>query len=147
MFMSGRLQRVGSIAFVVLTLVAAGCGDSTASSTTAPSGAGGVELGQGVMPSTVPGDFPVPQRSSVGSTMVVADSGLTEIVMRIGTAPEIAALFFEQNLPARGFTVARSETDGSRWTIEFSDESLTGTIEISQAKKDVAQAVIRLNAR
>lgn len=132
---------------LAFAVVAAGCGDGNATSTTDGSvdSPDDVVFGQGELPSTMPEGFPLPSGSAIGSTMVVTKTGFTELVVRINSDQGVAAEYFNQNLPAAGFSVDKSEENGDAWSIEFSDGNGKGTIDISTPTTGISQAVIRYN--
>lgn len=137
--------RILIIVAMAVAVAGAGCSDTTSTTTTAGSvDANDVVFGQGVLPDTIPGGFPLPAGSSIGSTMVIK-GGLTEVVVRISAAQGIAAEFFNQSLPEEGFTVDRSEVDGNGWVIEFNDGSVKGTLDITEPQEGISQAVLRFD--
>jgi len=135
------------VAVVALAIVVTGCSRSSDTTTTSVAGSASedVVFGQGELPATIPAGFPLPDGSAIGSTMVVTKTGLTEVVIRVGSELGAAADYFNQALSQAGFTVDKSEADGERWLIEFSDASARGTIEISKAASGISDAVVRYN--
>lgn len=143
--------RIHSIALVVIALFTMGCSDDAGPSTTVPedtaiTSAEDVVFGSGTLPETIPENFPLPQGSSVGSTMVVTKSGFTEAIIRIGADIGLTAEFFAQALEQAGFTVASSAAvDDGGWLIEFADGESPGTIELTEPLEGISQAVLRFN--
>jgi hypothetical protein len=137
--------------FVVLAIVLVGTGcsdDGGAASSTSTGGVDGddqVIFGSGELPETLPADFPLPAGSTVGSTMVVTNTGFTEVVVRIGAERGIAVSYFEQNLGQADITVDSSSAENDSWLIEFSKDDSKGTIEITEPQPGISQAVIRYN--
>ncbi len=129
-------------------LLLVGCSDSVTSTTTGDttvSSADDVVFGSGELPETIPAEFPVPMGSSIGSTMVVATSGFTEVIIRLSVERGIAVQFYEQGLEQAGFNVDESADSGDAWEIEFSDSESKGTIEISEPQQGISQALVRWN--
>lgn len=130
----------------VLTVIAAGCNETTATTTTAEvSSSESVVFGQGELPTTVPAEFPMPAGTAIGSTMVVTETGFTEVIARINSEQGVTAEFFNQNLGESGFSVDLSEAKGDAWLIEFSDGDVRGTIDISTPTPGISEAIIRFN--
>jgi hypothetical protein len=139
-------MKVVLVAVVALAIVVTGCSKSSETTTSAgASSSNDVVFGQGELPDTMPAGFPLPQGSSIGSTMVVPKTGFTEVVVRVGAEQGVTAEYFNEALSQAGFTVDQSAADGEHWLIEFSDDSAKGTIDISTAVQGVAQAVVRYN--
>lgn len=135
---------------IVLALIGGACsdGDESTSSTSIPTNAGSAEevvFGSGVVPETLPDSFPMPAGSSVGSTMVVTDTGFTEVIIRVNAELGITTQFFEQNLELAGFEVDGSAADTGSWLIEFNLDGVKGTIDISEPQEAISQAVVRYN--
>lgn len=135
------------VAAVALVIVATGCSKGAETTTSvAGSASDDMVFGEGVMPDTIPAAFPLPQGSSIGTTMVVPKTGFTEVVIRVGAEQGVAAEYFNQALSQAGFSVDKSAADDNgHWLIEYSDESARGTIDISRATDGVSQAVVRYN--
>lgn len=130
----------------VFAIIGAGCSGDTETTTTGGGATGDdVVFGEGTLPETIPTEFPLPTGSAIGSTMVVGQTGFTEVIVRISAEQGIAAEFFSQGLAQNGFTVERSEADGEGWAIEFSDDAAKGTIDVTEPVEGVSQAVIRYN--
>ena len=129
-------------------MLAVGCSDSVTTTTTVDttvSSADDVLFGSGELPETIPAGFPLPTGSSIGSTMVVATSGFTEVIIRLSAERGIAVQFYEQGLDQAGFNVDESADSGDTWEIEFSDSESKGTIEISEPQPGISQALVRWN--
>ena len=138
------------VAAVAVVLLGVSCTDDATTTTTtsgnsAVTGADDVVFSSGVLPETIPDGFPVPQGSSIGSTMVVTKTGFTEVIMRIGAEVGISAEFFNQGLTQAGIAVDSSSADGEGWLVEFSDDGAKGTIELTALGDALSQAVIRYN--
>jgi hypothetical protein len=135
-------------AVVALAVSLAACSDNgePGDSTTVASGsAEDVVFGSGELPATIPEEFPLPAGSAVGSTMVVTQTGFTEVIARISAEQGLTVAFFEQELPQAGFTIDNSTGDDAAWLIEFSLDGAKGTIDVTEPVQGISQAVIRYN--
>lgn len=132
---------------VVLALLGGACSGSDGSDTTLATVDSPAEVvfGSGSIPETLPESFPMPAGSSIGSTMIVAESGFTEVVVRVGAEQIVTARFFEQALVQNGFEVDSSADDAGTWVIEFNSDGTKGTIDIAEPLEGVSQAVVRYN--
>lgn len=134
---------------VALAVALAGCSDSAKTDESAPptseSTAEDVVFGSGELPDTIPDGFPLPPGSSIGSTLVVTETGFTEVIVRMSAEATLAVAYFEQELPKAGFTVDSSADDEGSWLIEFSIDGELGTIDVSEPVGGISQAVIRHN--
>ena len=104
-----------------------------------------IVFGQGSIPSTVPSDFPIPDQASIGSTLVDAVNGRTEVSMVIPASVEESAQFFVVNMLPGGFVIDSSSGDAAQWTIDFRRDDLTGEIMLQAASEGTSQAVVILN--
>ena len=141
-------MKLRTAAAIALALLGAACSDG---STTSTSGATAIDspdevvFDSGELPATIPDNFPLPAGSAVGSTMVVTDTGFTEVIVRVSAELGITVEFFEQNLEQNGFVVDSSSGDESKWVIEFSLDGVKGTIDITEPQSAISQAVLRYN--
>lgn len=142
------LRVVGRRFAAVITLIAlvvGGCGGSSGGTTTVgPITGDDVVFDSGTMPATLE-DFPLPEGSVVGSTMVVTKTDFTEVVVRVGAAIGITATYFEQSLPGAGFTVDSSAADGTGWLIQYSADGAKGTIDLTEPQQGITQAIVHFN--
>lgn len=132
---------------IALALIGGACSGGEGSDTTL-AGVGSpaeVVFGSGSLPETFPASFPMPTGSSIGSTMVVIESGFTEVVVRLGAGQVVTAKFFEQALAQNAFEVDSSADDGGTWVIEFNRDGARGTIAIAEPLEGISQAVVRYN--
>lgn len=139
------------LAVAAVAFLAMGCTDNAETTTTLPvdtsvDSPDDVVFGAGELPETLPDGFPIPQGSSVGSTMVVTKTGFTEAILRISADQSTSVQFFEQGLAEAGFNVdASAADDGGGWMIEYSDASAKGTIELTEPLEGISQALVRYN--
>ena len=104
-----------------------------------------VVFGEGVMPDTVPADFPVPQASSIGTTLVDNVNGRTEVSMLVAENVEPVAQFFVVNLVNRGYVVDTSSGNDAEWEISFRRDDLDGTIEVRSVGVGTSSAFLALS--
>lgn len=135
---------------VVLALIGGAC--NTKDDATDPTlTSGGVSspdevvFDSGVLPETVPESFPLPAGSAIGSTMVVTNTGFTEVIIRVAAELGVTAQFFEQGLEQNGFVVDNSGEGDGHWDIEFNLDGVKGTIDITEPQDAISQAVVRYN--
>lgn len=122
----------------MLVAVAAACGGSSE-----PEAA--VEFGEGVLPESVPKDFPVPLTAVIGTTIVNHPQSYTEAQIRVASsAPELVQ-YYTVALVNNGYVIDSSGETGGEWTIVFRKEDLEGRVEISTLSTEVASAFLRLN--
>ncbi len=105
-----------------------------------------VIFGSGSVPETLPADFPIPAESVIGGTMIDYNRNLTELILRVPAGLEALVGFFDTNLPTRGYEIVSSAGTATNWEVEFSNDAVTGTIAISLAAQDIAQAVVQVTA-
>ncbi len=110
-------------------------------------GTGGPEVsfGEGAVPDQVPEDFPIPPGAVVGSTLVDGINTKTEMELRVREEIADVAQFFTVNLVSNGFVIDDSNSDGSRWTLEFRRNGLAGSVVITSPSPGVSQAIVTLN--
>ncbi len=147
------------VAAAVVTLLASACSDdpgessstsasptaSTTSIVTTTVASGDFVFGSGVLPGSVPADFPLPNGSIIDSTLVNTVTGFTEASILVPAEVDIAGLFFEQNLLARDYEYDAEQRDGgARWVVTFSKDGVAGTIDISTAGAGLSRAVLTI---
>ncbi len=138
---------VASVAFMVLSLLATGCGDSSADTTTTvvtDAATSGVVFGRGSIPDAVPDSFPIPDEANIGATLVDSNRGLTEMILTFPAAVEPVAAYYEENLPARGYEVTSSGGTDVEWVLEFNGEGIDGVIRITAGGSGLSAATVRL---
>ena len=145
-----RKSKRYSLALVAVVLFVGGCSDGSGDTTTSAQGSTGVAddvvFGSGEIPETLPTNFPIPQGSVVGSTMVVSETGFTEVILRINADIELSVDFFDQGLTQAGFAIDSSATDEyDGWLIEYSDASAKGAVRFVGSAEGITQAVVRHN--
>ena len=143
---------------LALALVGAACSDSdgdavpaddgTTSTTAAPSPDQNADeqvvFGQGEAPATVPDDFPIPEQAVIGSTMIDRNRDLTEMITTYPAEVPAVVQFFEQNLPALGYTIDSSSGTDANWEIAFSSETHTGEIVLAVGGNGLSNGTIRI---
>jgi len=137
-----------------LALIAAGCGDDgpEATATTSPGatcsvpGADSVTWATGIVPASVPGDFPMPADAVVGTTMVDRANRRTEFALTLRADASTVVQYYTVSLVSAGFVVNSSGSDAlGTWRIEFSRGELLGTVVIRPGGSGLAAAVVSFN--
>ncbi len=139
------MTRTVAVAVALLALVAgaAACGDDGGGTTTVPTGAGSVVFGEGELPGEFPDQFPLPDGSVIGSTLVTATR--TEVAMVVRQPLEDVARFFETELPPAGYDVVESAQQQFNWTITFVEPGIDGSI-VLNPNGELTQLVVQLDA-
>jgi hypothetical protein len=132
------------LAIALAVTVAAGCSDSGDDPAT---GNTEIEFGRGVMPETVPSDFPVPTEAVINATLVDGANNRTEVNMLFPAEIAVVARFFDVNLVNRGYLVGSSTGTELSWTIEFSKDQLSGTIELVPQTETTTSATLDITTR
>ncbi len=104
-----------------------------------------VSFGEGSVPDQFPEDFPLPPGAVVGTTLVDGVNSRTEMELRVRQDIADVAQFFTVNLVSNGFVIDDSNQDGTRWTLDFRRDRLTGSLVITTPSIGVSQAVVTLN--
>jgi hypothetical protein len=115
------------LAVVLVGTILGGCSgteDDTGSGKT------GIEFGRGEIPETVPEDFPLPTEAVINATLIDWDRDRTEVSMLFPAEIPVVARFFDENLPNRGYLVESSTGSAVTWTVEFTRDELTGSLQL-----------------
>jgi hypothetical protein len=136
-----------AIALVVVSVgyVAAGCGESSAETTTTVES--DVVFGRGSVPETVPDSFPIPEEAVVGATLVDTSRGLTEMILTFPADTSSVVRYYEENLPLHGYEITRSEGSETEWRIDFTEEEVDGVIRVQTGGIGVAAATVQFTER
>lgn len=138
------------VALFALSLSAAACGDAATDTTTPESTSmstgSGVEFGRGSVPDTVPESFPVPDEAVIGATLVDSNRGLTEMILTFPATVTAVVKYYDDNLPARGYEIARSEGTDGDWEMTFSGQGVDGEIRVKAGGSGVSSATVQLTA-
>lgn len=151
--MNPLLRSFAALALVVTALSA--CSDdggvTTTSESVTTSGnpsttavSGDFVFGTGELPESFPEDFPVANGAVIGGTLVNTVTGFTEVAFTVPADVDIAALFFEQNLQARGYEYGGAKTGEARWNLTFAKDGVSGTIDISMVNAGVSRATVTI---
>jgi hypothetical protein len=141
------------LALGTLLLAAAGCGDDgpDGTATTSPSatcivaGSDPVTFGEGEIPSSIPGDFPVPDGVVLGSTMVDRVNHRSEFAFTLAQDATNVVDYYTLNLVSAGFVVDSSVGDIVSWRIEFSRGGLRGDMVIQPEGSGLTAVVASFN--
>ena len=126
------------LALGVVIVLAAGCGDdrpdvtgvTTPAASCTVAGSESVTFGEGEIPRSVPGEFPVPDHATVGSTMVDRVNHRSEFAFTLAQEATSVVEYYTVNLVSAGFVVDSSAGDIVSWRIEFSRGELRGDMVI-----------------
>jgi len=143
-----RMSAVFAALSIVLALTGVGCGGASTDTTdaaTADDGSG-ISFGKGEVPATVPASFPIPDEAVVGTTLVDANRGLTEMVLTFPASLSAVVTYYEENLPSRGYEISASDGSGSQWGIEFEGDGVSGTIAINAEGNGISSAAVQLTS-
>jgi hypothetical protein len=89
-----------------------------------------LEFGQGELPVTVPVGFPLPDGTSIGSTMIDGSRVRTEVVMILPLdSPEVVQ-FFETALVEAGYEIADEQVESSSAFFDFNGHGIDGTLTV-----------------
>lgn len=128
-------------ALLAISLVVSGCGDDEPAATTEA-----VTFGEGVIPDSVPEDFPIPAGAAIGNTLVDRINNKTEFSLTIRSDPTSAVQFFQVGLVNSGYVVESSDGNQTLWEITFSrGQDLTGSVVFTAPQDDLVAAVVRLS--
>jgi hypothetical protein len=144
-----RLRAVSLLAAACACgLVVTACGGSTATTTTTTTAASdgqGVVFGNGVIPSSVPSDFPIPEGAVVGSTMVDHVNDRSEFRLDLAQDAGAVVEFYTTNLASAGYAVSSAPGDPTTWDLRFSKDALAGQIIIQSSGSNLAVVVVSIN--
>ena len=76
--------------------------------------------------------------------MIDRNRDLTEMITTYPAEVPAVVQFFEQNLPALGYTIDSSAGSDANWEIAFSSESHTGEIVLAARGNGLSNGTIRI---
>ena len=123
-----RRVRVLLAVSVVLVLVGACGGDGPGD--TGPT----VEFFDGIIPDTVPSDFPFPAEGVPGASLINRGGGdvITELTMRVPAPRTSVFAYFQANLPLRDYEVVSVDDQSGRLEIAFEKDDVAGTVSLEE---------------
>jgi len=130
----------GLAVLLVGAMVVSACGDDEVTGTTEA-----VVFGEGVIPESVPADFPRPGDSVVGTTLVDKINNRTEYGLSVTADATSTVQFFQVGLVNQGYIIDSSEGNSAEWLLDFSKGELQGSIFFTPQSDTVTTAVIRFN--
>ncbi len=139
MSMEAGGRRLALIALALVVVVAA-CGDDGGSESIEA-----IVFGEGVIPESVPDDFPIPANAVVGTTLVDKINNRTEFRLTLQADITATIQFFQVGLVNKGYVVDSSDGTAAEWTLRFSDGTLTGTVFITSPSPEISAAVVSVN--
>jgi hypothetical protein len=117
-------------------IVSACAGEATEPTTTTeplPTDLPALEFGQGVLPVTVPLNFP---------TMIDGSRELTEVAFNVGGNIEDVTAFYTINLPSLGYEITETSDDDSRVTVSFIGHGIDGVVTLTVAGTNLTTATL-----
>ena len=134
-----------ALAIAAVAVLGACSGSATDPATTTqplPTNLPTLEFGTGVLPATVPSNFPMPQPSVITTTMVDGTRELTEIAFNVGSDVDGAKVFFTASLPPLGYEAKEIPDGHGGVTIEFLGHGIEGTVTLTPAGQGVTTGTI-----
>ena len=122
---------LGVLIAVAFALVASACGSG--SSLPPADELPELEFGQGEMPVTVPEGFPLPDGTTIGSTMIDGSRVRTEVVMIFPANSPDVVKFYEKELPEAGYEVTEQRVESTSTHFDFNGHGIDGTMTIRTA--------------
>lgn len=147
------LRTLLAVALVAVPLAACSGDDGATTTSPAPSTtldptttaeSGDFVFGSGALPDGFPEDFPVANGATIDSTLVNTVTGFTEVAFIVPADVNVTALFFEQNLQARGYEYDATRPEEARWSFTFAKDGLEGTIDVAAASAGVSRATVTI---
>lgn len=126
-------------------IVSACAGEATEPTTTTeplPTDLPALEFGQGVLPVTVPLNFPMPEPSAISTTMIDGSRELTEVAFNVGGNIEDVTAFYTINLPSLGYEITQTSDDDSRVTVSFIGHGIDGVVTLTVAGTNLTTATL-----
>ena len=116
--------------------------ESTTSTEPLPRDLPALEFGTGVLPVTVPRNFPMPDPSAITTTMIDGSRELTEVAFNVGGALDDVTLFYTTNLPNLGYEVTEVSDGGGSTTIVFIGHGIDGAVTLKVARQNVTTGTL-----
>lgn len=101
-----------------------------------------LEFGQGELPVTIPEGFPIPEGTTVGSTMIDGSRLRTEVVMIFPASRIDIVAFYESDLPDAGYEVTDTREDAMTTFIDFEGNGIDGTISVRTAGLSLSEGFL-----
>lgn len=140
-------SRTAAVALAIASaMVFAACSGSATDATTTtqrvPTDLPVLEFGTGVLPATVPSNFPMPQPSVITTTMVDGARDLTEVAFNAGDDVDDVELFFVVGLPPLGYETGVTPDNRGGVTIDFVGNGIEGTVSLVAAGQGLTTGTI-----
>ena len=137
-------SRLRSLLLVVMVVAVVGCGTTDGEDPESES-VGGLELGSGEVPASVPEDFPMPEVAVVGATLIDPGRGLTEMNLRLPSSAQAATDYFAENLEARGYTVAPFDPGpNGAANLVATNDGIEIDLDIRASAPEISDVVVRI---
>ena len=101
-----------------------------------------LEFGTGVLPVTVPLNFPIPEPSAITTTMIDGSRELTEVAFNVGGALHDVSSFYTTNLPNLGYEITEVSDEGGGTTIVFIGHGIDGAVTLKVAGQNVTAGTL-----
>ena len=150
-----KVRKAVVVLAVAAALVASACSDSDAESSTTstttepapttvtlPKDLPDLEFGKGVLPITVPANFPIPVQTTISTTMIDGSRELTEVVMNIGGNIHDVKAFFTVNLPRFDYEVTKEADTTNQTTVFFVGNGIDGNIRLKVIGESVTTGTL-----
>jgi hypothetical protein len=143
-------KAVVALAVATVLVVSACSGSDTESTTSVPTPTTeapqrdlpDLEFGSGVMPFTVPSNFPVPVQSKIATTMIDGSRELTEVVFNIGGHIVDVKAFYTTNLPRLGYEITDVADGTNRSTLSFIGNGIDGELRLTVVGETVTTGTL-----
>jgi hypothetical protein len=141
-----KSRTVAAALVIASAIVFAACSGSATDTTTTtqqvPTDLPALEFGTGVLPATVPSDFPMPQPSVITTTMVDSARDLTEIAFNVGGDVDDVELFFVAGLPPLGYETGVTPDGRGGVIIDFEGNGIEGNVSLVAAGQGLTTGMI-----
>jgi len=139
-----RVRMMVTIVTIAVVVGACGDGGGAANPTATTAAVGDVVFGSGEIPDGFPGDFPIPDSATIGSTLVDRAASRYEVLMVLPAEQSAAIVYFETNLPSTGYDIVGSGFDGAEWRFQFEGDSASGGLFIKAEDSGVTTVAVDL---
>jgi hypothetical protein len=141
-----KLRRsIIALALAAAIAVSACSGSATETTTTTealPTDLPALEFGNGVLPVTVPSNFPMPQPSTIATTMIDGSRELTEVVFNVGGNIDDVRAFYATNLPRLGYEVSEEREGNGDTKIALVGHGIDGVITLKVVAQNITSGIL-----
>jgi hypothetical protein len=101
-----------------------------------------LEFGKGVMPITVPSNFPMPEQSRISTTMIDGSRELTEVVFNVGGNIHDVKAFYTTNLPQLGYEITDVADGTNETTLSFIGHGIDGAVTLNVVGQSLTTGIL-----